>query len=230
MPPRRPPPPTLRQAAALAVALVVPPACVVCRRSAEAVVCGDCLRALPWLRGHRCPRCALPRHRAGCPAAAAAFDRAWAPLAHEGAARALVHALKFRASLPVADVMAAHIAANLPTDLRHPIVPVPPDRRRRRRRGFDPAAMLAERVAARAGLPLSACLRRTDHGHRQLGAGRHLRRSAGRFAAVATADLPPRVVLVDDVHTTGATLDACAKALKERGAEWVGAATYVRTL
>ena len=230
MPPRRPPPSTLRQAAALAVALVVPPACVVCRRSAEAVVCGDCLRALPWLRGHRCSRCALPRHRAGCPAAAAAFDRAWAPLAHEGAARALVHALKFRAALPVADVMAAHIAANLPADLRHPIVPVPPDRRRRRRRGFDPAAMLAERVAARAGLSLSACLRRTDHGHRQLGAGRHLRRSAGRFAAVATADPPPRVVLVDDVHTTGATLDACAKALKERGAEWVGAATYVRTL
>ena len=52
---------------------------------ARGMVCGACLRRLPWLRGHRCPRCALPRHRAGCPAAAAAFDRAWAPLAYEGA-------------------------------------------------------------------------------------------------------------------------------------------------
>jgi ComF family protein len=198
------------------------------------MVCGDCLRALPWLRGHRCPRCGLPRHRAGCPAAAAAFDRAWAPLAYEGPARGLVHALKFHARLPIAGVMAAHMAANLPADLRGPpplaVVPVPPHRRRRRRRGFDPAALLAAALADRAGLPLAACLRRTDHGRRQVGAGRSLRRSAGRFAAVAVADPPPRVVLVDDVHTTGATLAACADALKERGAEWVGAATYVRTL
>jgi predicted amidophosphoribosyltransferase len=210
------------------------------------VVCADCLRALPWLRGHRCPRCALPRHRGGCPASTAAFDRAWAPLAYEGSARALVHALKFDAALPVAGVMAAHMAANLPADFRGPsrsgappspagppplaVVPVPPHRRRVRRRGFDPAALIAAALAARAGLPLSACLQRTDHGHRQVGAGRHLRRSAGRFAARATAAPPRLVVLVDDVHTTGATLDACAKALKERGAEWVGAATYVRTL
>ena len=212
------------------VDLLVPPACACCRRGAQGVVCGDCLRGLPWLRGHRCARCALPRHRAGCPAATAAFDRAWAPLAHDGAARGLVHALKFRAALPVADVMAAHMAANLPADLRQCLVPVPPDRRRLRTRGFDPAGMLAARLAARAGLPLSACLHRTDHGHRQVGAGRHLRRSAGRFAAVATAAPPRRAVLVDDVHTTGATLDACAHALKERGAEWVGVATYVRTL
>jgi predicted amidophosphoribosyltransferase len=237
------------------VDLVAPPTCVACRRPTGGQVCGACLRALPWLRGHRCPRCGLPRHRAGCPAAAAAFDRAWAPLAHEGTARALVHALKFDASLPVADVMAAHMAANLPADFRRPevavgppplvggepppqvggepplaVVPVPPHKPRLRRRGFDPAALLAAALAARAGLPLSPCLRRTDHGHRQVGAGRRLRRSAGRFAAVASADPPRRALLVDDVHTTGATLDACAKALKERGAEWVGAATYVRTL
>ena len=216
---------------ALLVALIAPPSCAACRRPLpDGLVCGECLRGLPWLRGHRCARCALPRHRAGCPAAKAAFDRAWAPLAHDGAARGLVHALKFRAALPVADVMAAHMAANLPADLRECLVPVPPDRRRLRTRGFDPAGMLAARLAARAGLPVSACLRRTDHGHRQVGAGRGLRRSAGRFAAAATAPPPGRAVLVDDVHTTGATLDACAQALKVRGAEWVGAATYVRTL
>ncbi len=213
-------------------------------------MCGACLRRMPWLRGHRCPRCGLPRHRAGCPAATSAFDRAWAPLAYEGPARDLVRALKFRGALPVAGLMAAHLAANLPLDLRRPpealraspegfgsgataafgIVAVPPHKGRLRRRGFDPAALLAAGLAARAGLPLSPCLRRTDRGRRQVGAGRRTRRSAGRFTAVATAPPPRAAVLVDDVHTTGATLDVCARALKVEGTEWVAAITYVRTL
>jgi len=217
------------------VDLLAPPLCVACRRPAKGQICGACLRRLPWLRGHRCPRCALPRHRAGCPAAGAAFDRAWAPLAYDGAARDLVRALKFRGALPVAGLMAAHMAANLPADLRAPppgfaLVPVPAHAGRRRRRGFDPAALLAAGLAARTGAALAPCLRRADRGRRQVGAGRVQRRSAGRFAATATAAPPRAAVLVDDVHTTGATLDACARALKAAGAEWVGAVTYVRTL
>jgi predicted amidophosphoribosyltransferase len=219
------------------LSILVPPACAVCRRplpSAGAVACTGCLRRLPWLRGHRCPRCALPRHRAGCPAAGAAFDRAWAPLAYEGAARDLVAALKFRAALPVAGLMAAHLAANLPLDLRAgaplAVVPVPAHRGRRRRRGFDPAALLAAALAGRTGLPLAPCLRRADRGRRQVGAGRALRRSAGRFEAVLVAGPPRAALLVDDVHTTGATLDACARALKAGGAEAVAAVTYARTL
>jgi len=214
----------------------------------EGLVCGACLRRMPWLRGHRCPRCGLPRHRAGCPAATSAFDRAWAPLAYEGPARDLVRALKFHGTLPVAGLMAAHLAANLPLDLRTPsetlrprpegtlsggafgIVAVPPHKGRLRRRGFDPAALLAAGLSARAGLPLAPCLRRTDRGRRQVGAGRSTRRSAGRFTALAIAPPPRAAVLVDDVHTTGATLDVCARALKAEGAEWVGAITYVRTL
>ena len=264
--------------------LLAPPVCVACRRPTSGQICGECLRRLPWLRGHRCPRCALPRHRAGCPAAAAAFDRAWAPLAYDATARDIVHALKFHAALPVAGLMAAHMAANLPADLRRPppglapqaelrqpptglapqadlrqpptglapqadlrrplpaaslrppfapalaVVPVPPHRGRLRRRGFDPAALLAAGVAARAGLALAPCLRRADRGRRQVGAGRSLRRSAGRFAAVVTATPPRAVVLVDDVHTTGATLDACARALAAGGSGWIVAVTYARTL
>jgi predicted amidophosphoribosyltransferase len=260
------------------LSILVPPACAVCRRplrSAGAVACTGCLRRLPWLRGHRCPRCALPRHRGGCPAAGAAFDRAWAPLAYEGAARDLVAALKFRAALPVAGLMAAHLAANLPLDLRAgaplagghrrdgrapplagghlpldlragaplaggyrpdgraaplAVIPVPAHRGRRRRRGFDPAALLAAALAGRTGLPLASCLRRVDRGRRQVGAGRALRRSAGRFEAALVAAPPLAALLVDDVHTTGATLDACARALKAGGAEVVAAVTYARTL
>src|SRR4051794_28952445 len=184
------------------------------------MVCGPCLRRMPWLRGHRCPRCALPRHRAGCPAAGSAFDRAWAPLAYEGTARDLVRALKFDGALPVAGLMAAHMAANLPLDLRAPpedlrrpregvppegsrpaeapsrraafgIVPAPPHRGRLRRRGFDPAALLAAGLAARAGLALAPCLRRTDRGRRQGGAGRGAPAGGGGGAGAAPRGPPP---------------------------------------
>jgi predicted amidophosphoribosyltransferase len=107
---------------------------------------------------------------------------------------------------------------------------VPAHRGRRRRRGFDAAALLAAALTDRTGLPLAPCLRRMDRGRRQVGAGRVLRRSAGRFEAVLVA-APPRVaLLVDDVHTTGATLDACARALTAGGARSIAAVTYARTL
>ena len=219
------------------LALLAPPSCTACRHPlADAtgpLLCPACTRALPWLRGPGCPRCGLPRHRhqQGCPAAGAAFALAWAPLAYDGVARELVKALKFRGALPVARLMAAQLAAGLPPALRgvDAVVPVPPHRGRRRRRGFDPAGALAEALAERLALPLAPCLRRGG-GHRQVGATQSARRDPGRLAVRASGPPPQRVLLVDDVHTTGATLDACARALTAGGSRWVVAATYARTL
>jgi predicted amidophosphoribosyltransferase len=219
------------------LAVVVPPACVVCRAAlprAELWLCASCTRALPWMPGRTCPRCGLARHRRGCPAAGAAFARAWAPLAHDGVARELVAVLKFRAALPVAAVMAAHIAANLPRDLRErtaaALVPVPPQAVRARRRGFDPAAALTAALAQRLGLREQVCLRRRDHAGRQVGSSQAQRRRSGRLAIELRAPPPPVALLVDDVHTTGATLDACARALVAGGSREVVALTYTRTL
>ena len=181
-----------------------------------------------------CRRCGLPSHRRACPAAGAAFSRSWAPLAHDGVARELVAALKFRGALPVATLMAAHIAANLPADVangrRAALVPVPPQAARERRRGFDPAGALTRALAPRLDLPLHACLRRRDRERRQVGATRAQRRRAGRLMIELRAPPPPRALLVDDVHTTGATLDACAAALVAGGCREVVALTYTRTL
>jgi predicted amidophosphoribosyltransferase len=224
-----------RRGLAELLAIVAPPACVSCRapvRPADGLLCGSCLRELPWLRGWRCARCGLPRHRRdGCPAAAAAFSRAWAPMAYDGPARAVVQALKLRGALPVVALMAAQIAATLPDDLAGgALVPVPPQTARRRARGFDPAGALASALGGRLSLPVAPLLARHDRARRQARARRSDRRERGRIVISATALPPPGVLLVDDVHTTGATLDACARALRAAGARHVAAVTYARTL
>ena len=218
------------------IALLAPPGCVACGCSlgrAQERLCVACVRALPWLRSG-CPRCGLPKHRGrGCPAAGAAFPRAWAPVAYQGVGRRLVAALKFRGALVAADVMAAHMAANLPPALRDPavaLVPVPAARARRRSRGFDPAHVLTIALARRLDRPLEACLVRADRSSRQVGATRRERRAAGRLEIRLRGSPPPLAILVDDVHTTGATLDASASALTAAGTRVVAAITYARTL
>jgi predicted amidophosphoribosyltransferase len=219
------------------VSLLVPPRCAACRapgRRAADVLCATCRRALPWLPGESCERCALPLPCGRrCPARDASFHAAWAAVAYEGAARDVLHALKFRAARPLAAVMAAQIAAGLPASLAagaEAIVAVPAHPGRRRARGYDPAGLLAGGVARRTGLPLVAALRRGGGATRQLGASRSVRRAPGRLDIGALRAAPGEVLLVDDVHTTGATLEACAAALREAGAQHIVAVTWARAL
>ncbi len=214
------------------LAVLAPPACLACRAplGAADVLCGACRAGLPWLRDP-CPRCALPRPCAPCPGRGGALGLAWAPVEHSGPARELVLALKLGGALPAAAAMAAQIAARVPRRMLDDavLVPVPPAPARRRRRGFDPAVRLAAELARRTGLPVARCLARCDAGARQVGRGRRAR-SAAALAVRASGAVPPRALLVDDVHTTGATLEGCARALRAAGAERVSAVTYVRTL
>jgi predicted amidophosphoribosyltransferase len=217
------------------LALVAPPACAACGAPLDGAgegLCPACRRAMPWLGEPRCPRCALPAPCAPCPARGAAFAGAWAPLAHAGPARAIVNALKFGGSLALADLMAAPIAAGAPPWLAEggPLVPVPAHPERMRRRGFDQSHLLARALAGRSGLRVEACLRRAGPAVRQLGASRRRRVASGRIEVAAHGPVPELATLVDDVHTTGATLDACARALRAGGAREVRAVTYSRTL
>jgi len=173
----------------------------------------------------------LPRPCAPCPGARAPWALAWAPFAHDGPARDLVAALKFRGLLAAADLLAAPMAAGGAALWREAtIVPVPADPRRRRRRGFDHAALIAQALGRRTGRPVATCLRRAP-GPRQLGAGRAARRARVAAAApTAIGAVPPLAVLVDDVHTTGATLRACASALLSGGCVRVNVLTATRAI
>jgi ComF family protein len=209
--------------------LVAPPACTACGAPTSAALCRRCRAELTWL-ADPCPRCALPRPCGlPCPAANAAFARAFSPLVYEGTARALVAALKFKGRLAVADLMAAQIAANAPAGLLAGIlVPVPTAPRRRRARGFDQGELIARSLARRTGLPMMRLLKRSDAA-RQAGAARATR-LAGRIDVGVRGRAPRLVTLVDDVHTTGATLHSCAKALQGCGTLETHAVTYARTL
>jgi predicted amidophosphoribosyltransferase len=140
-----------------------------------------------------------------------------------------VRRLKFHGAGALAGHMAASIAAGSPAGmLAHPIVPVPSPARRRRARGFCHATLLAEALGQRAGLPVLELLERVGSTDRQVGRARSQRlRTPPRFAALRTGIGP--VVLVDDVVTTGATLNACARALREAGCSCEGALAYART-
>jgi ComF family protein len=192
-------------------------------------VCGDPLPS--WrvvsLPLPQCPRCRRRSH---------AIDRGRAIGPYEGALRQVIHALKYdaRRSLarPLGRLMCergAEILAGADS-----LVPVPLHPSRRRERGFNQAADLARQIGRLASLPIIAGLRRVRATVPQaaLPAGRRHGNVRDAFAVTGIGNQATGqvIVLVDDVSTTGATLEACARTLKAAGMAEVRALTAARVV
>lgn len=210
--------------------------CVVCGEAAGPSVCAHCMQAFVRL-GPTCRICGLPRPVRRCPRDAGAWrvTRVFAPFAYAPPLDDRLHALKFAADRALghgfAQLLAGAIREAAPALLAADVVvPIPLGRRRLVERGFNQAAEIARPFARLVGLPCRFAVRRRESTAAQarLGARDRRRNVIGAFRASRRL-AGRRVLLVDDVITTGATVNAAAAAVLAAGAVEVYAVAVART-
>ena len=214
--------------------LLLPQRCGVCALPGTSF-CAGCRRALVRLVPPVCERCGSPgawpvRRCPECAGRRLRFASARAALVYESRARALVGGWKERGRRDLSKVVAELVAEVLPPPAADALTFVPGDRDRLLYRGHAPPERLAWELGRLWALPVRPFLVRSRHLPRQRGLSFAQRRSnvAGAFAAIAR--VPGRVVLVDDVYTTGSTVNACATALRQAGAERVDVVCLARAV
>jgi ComF family protein len=195
---------------------------------ADRALCDPCAAGIPRVGEPLCVRClAAGREPPGC--GREPGYRAFAAWVYEERAAIAVHALKYHGRPRLAGMLGHAIANALPSAYRPDLVlEVPLHPVRRRERGYDQAALLADAAARCLGSPRVAHgLRRRRPTRPQARLGPAARRAnlAGAIGVVEPRALEGRMVLVvDDVITTGSTMEACLRALEECGAHGTGAA------
>ena len=216
------------------VSLLLPQRCAVCARPGAAL-CSGCDAALVRLAPPLCERCGAPgawpvRRCAECAGRRLAFRRARAAILYDDRARTLVVTWKERGRRDLAAAAAGIVAEALACPEADALAAVPTDPERGLKRGHAPAAGLARELARRWRLPLVPLLERSRPAPRQRGLSLPERRRNVSGAFLATGRAPPRVCLVDDVYTTGATANACAAALRRAGSLQVDAVSLARAV
>jgi ComF family protein len=168
-------------------------------------------------------RCAL------CRSGRRGFDAAYSFGAYEGVLRKLIHLYKYGRVRPLAKPLSDLLVRALPRDEAFDAaVPVPLYWRRRLRRGFNQAELLARGLSRRTGIPVLGALRRLRPTPAQAGLSNSARRQNVSQAFRARGVQGKRILLIDDVMTTGATAASCAAALKQAGARRVSLLTVAR--
>jgi competence protein ComFC len=229
-------PDTLQNYLAALADMFYPEHCVGCGRRSSDVLCQACFEALPRVGSPVCGRCGLPTAFETfvceeCKNVDFAFESARAPLKYAGVGKEIVHALKYRGYTLVVEKLAAPLMLQVIEDSSFDaVVPVPLHRSRRRKRGFNQAELLARGVARKINATVSDTLEvvRSTRDQVELSAAQRRANVAGAYTSRNT--LGGRVLLVDDVFTTGATMSACAATLARAGAREVHALSLCRTV
>jgi ComF family protein len=219
--------PRLTKIKGMALDLLFPRWCVGCGREGD-FICPYCLKSLPRVIPPICPKCGLPQSSANlcssCLGWQAEIDGIRAPFRFDGVMRQAIHELKYRNLRALAGLLAQllndYLLDNpLPGEV---LVPVPLHPRRLRERGYNQSHLLAKELGRLAGLPVAADYlireRHTSPQARTSTVGERRDNVDGAFACRDRRLEGKPVILIDDVSTSGATLDACARALKQAGA------------
>ncbi|MBW8329291.1 MAG: ComF family protein [Thiobacillus sp.] len=216
---------------------IVPPACLLCSGRASRALCPGCHADLPWHRQPHCPQCATPtpdgRVCGACLKHPPAFDRTRAALAYAFPLDRLIPRLKYQGQLAIAPVLGECLlqaVRHAPRPDR--LIAMPLHATRIRERGFNHATEIARTVATGLDLPLDlASCRRVRDTPPQMGLKHDARRRNVRGAFACSGEVQgQRVAIVDDVMTTGTSLDELAKTLKQAGAKEVETWVVARTL
>jgi ComF family protein len=235
-----------RRMGGLALDLLLPPRCLKCGTEigSDGALCATCWRELSFLQPPCCARCGLPFEvdlgaEAICGACARdipLYARARAALRYDEASRTLVLAFKHGDKLQLTPTLGRfmrHAGAELRAAC-DVIVPVPLHWTRLFARRYNQAAVLAHALSVRGGLPVEADLlrrRRATPSQGRSGRAERRRNVRGAFARKRGRNVAGRrVLLVDDVLTTGATVTECTRVLMESGAKAVDVLTVARTV
>lgn len=237
----------LRAACGLAVDVALPQLCASCREPVgDAGLCAGCWARLSFIAPPYCERLGIPFVYDPGPgilsmeaiADPPAYQRARAAVRYDEVARTLVHALKYGDRLDLAPTMGRWMATagRQLVGEADALVPVPLHWRRQWARRFNQSALLAEVIAKASAVPVAHhALKRVKATPQQVG----LSRSARADNVQGAFRVPPdgkaavagrRLLLIDDVLTSGATMDACARALLRAGAAQVDALTFARVV
>jgi len=199
--------------------------------------CPACLANLPYLKGPRCPCCALPNSGNAlcgkCLQHPPSFDRTSAAFAYQFPVNHLIQAMKYADQLVLAHALGSQLAQGI-TPEQHPdcVIPMPLHPLKLRERGYNQALLLAQVVARQHSIALlpTAC-HRIRNTPAQSALHWRERECNMKDAFVCDVDLAGRrIALVDDVMTTGASLNALAQAVRKAGAVGVEAWVVARTL
>jgi len=231
---------------------IFPPRCPVCGElvSINGQICGACWNKLNWIGDPKCAKCGYPfpanlEHDKNmlCPDCAKdlsskrkpRLDWMRAASVYDDASRDMMlpfkHGGKLQFGIPMSRAMTTMLG-ELPTK-ELIVMPVPLAYRRLWKRGYNQAALLARPIAKHIGVSIDynsvKRIHRADMGHKNR--AQRKRNIAGVFRVRCPNKVRGRaILLVDDVCTTGATMDELAKVLKKAGAKWVGGITFCRTV
>ena len=221
------------------VDFLFPQRCVGCGKEGK-FICDSCRQSLPRVMPPLCPKCGKPQSSGTlCPTCVswqAEIDGIRSPFRFDGVMRQAIHQLKYRnlraLAEPLAKLLNDYLTAYpIPGEI---LVPVPLHRKRLRERGYNQSSLLAKELGKLADLPVvDDCLFRQRHAPPQTRSSTvEERRSnvAGAFVCRDHRLQDKQVLLIDDVSTSGATLDTCAAALKAIGATSVWGLVLAREI